>query len=531
MWCPIVRISFFFLCFCGFTFAQNYDVNLEKKVNYNNWGTAWDTIYVLKNNLVTLAILPKIGGRIMQYDLGNHPSIYIHNENKGKVPSDGNMVIGGFRTLPSPQSDFVWPSPPMLDCQPYTCLVRSDNSDSTVIYLESQVENSNDEKYKKHKGLQFKRLITVYKASTRVKLELTMLNKGNSTMKHGIWDITQSSCINNGPVDNKNFWVYFQRNPSSNLGSGKGYVQYMHEGTDDTQWRPDAAPGGIMGVQYQHKTGKIGADCSAGWICFVDQLDGYAYVKTFTYEKGKEYPDSGASVQVYTYNNMDMVEVEVLGPLTTLNAGDSVKMVENWYASRASGPVLAVNNAGLITKRLDAQQTADTMSVRGTYGLFYPGMIKCRYVNDSGELISVVDSLTTSPLDSMSFAGKYHVPAGAKVFQLEAFDNSGKSVGILDSVDVPNPVSIQGSLINSSAYYTEKVTLVSENRFLRGKVHTAGAYNVSVFNLDGKLVMSYDGNTNVSRSFSIPLKMNGSVLVRVSGSGWIESRVVTIIKS
>ncbi|NLE00936.1 MAG: hypothetical protein GX640_13800 [Fibrobacter sp.] len=527
--CPIIRIFSAFIFLFGLSFAQDYDVKLEKIVNYNNWGTAWDTIFVVKNDLITIAALPKVGGRIMQYDLGNHPSIYIHPESKGQVPSDGNTVIGGFRTLPSPQSDFTWPSPPKLDCKPYTCVVRSKNADSTVIYMESQIEDSNDEKYRTHKGLQFKRLITVYKASTRVKVEMTMLNKNGSTMKHGIWDITQSVCTNNGSVDKKNFWVYFQRNPSSKLGNGKGYVQYMHEGTDDSQWRPDAAPGGIMGVQYMQKTGKIGADCSAGWICFVDQLDGYAYVKTFTYEEGKEYPDEGASVQVYTYTDMPVVEVEVLGPLTTLNTGDSVIMVENWYATRASGPVLAVNNAGLITKRLEAQQTADTMAVNGTYGLFHSGIVKSVYVDDEGEEVLVADSVTVTPLDSLKINRKNQVPAGALVLRLEAFDKSGKSLGTLDSVLVPEPVAVRGSFENRSAMASGKMTLIAKRGLISGKVHTGGTFSVSIFDLKGKLLLKH-GNSSLDGSFTIPVDISGSLLVRVAANGWTESRIVTVVK-
>ena len=195
--CPIIRVSSVFILLCGLSFAQVYDVKLEKIVNYNNWGVAWDTICVVKNDLINIAMLPKVGGRIMQYDLGNHPSIYIHPESKVRFR---RWKYGDWRSfeLPSPQSDFTSPSPPKLDCKPYTCVVRSTNSDSAVIYMESQIEDSNDEKYKTHKGLQFKRLITVYKASTRVRVEMTMLNKGTSSMKHGIWDITQTNCSNNG---------------------------------------------------------------------------------------------------------------------------------------------------------------------------------------------------------------------------------------------------------------------------------------------------------------------------------------------
>lgn len=526
----IVRISFICLCFCGLISAQKYETKLEKIKNYNSWGADWDSIYVVKNDLVTVAVLPKVGGRVMQYDLGTHPSMYIHEESKGKVPTDGNTIIGGFRTLPSPQSDFTWPSPPKLDWNPYTCTVISNSTDSIVLYLESQVENNekNEDKYKTHKGLQFKRLLTFYKASSRVKVELTMLNKGSSTMKHGIWDITQSTCMNKGAIDKENIRVYFQRNPSSTLGNGKGYVRYESEGSDQTQWKADAAPGGIMGVHYMAKTGKIGADCKAGWICFVDQLDGYAYVKTFNYETAKEYPDSGASVQVYTYTDYGMLEVEVLGPLTTLNAGDSVKMVENWYATRASGPVLAVNNAGLITKRLEPQQTDDSMSVKGTYGLFYPGYVLCKFVKNDGESVSVADSFSVNPLDSLKFSKKYRVPAGATKFQLAAFDKSGKLLGILDTAMVPDPVGVNMQQNRSVSFSMRKVNITHNNRSVLINVLSEGSFTVSMFNLEGKLLSKVRGNTSINNTVSLSANSANAFIVRVNGCGWTESRIFSV---
>ncbi|MCX7726876.1 MAG: hypothetical protein N2053_08510, partial [Chitinispirillaceae bacterium] len=70
----------------GINNAAEYEVTLEKKSNYNGWGKDWDSVYVVKNRIVTLAAVPKIGGRVMQYDLGNHPSLYVDENNKGVMP-------------------------------------------------------------------------------------------------------------------------------------------------------------------------------------------------------------------------------------------------------------------------------------------------------------------------------------------------------------------------------------------------------------------------------------------------------------
>lgn len=419
--------------------AQSLDVSLERTTSHKDWGTGWDTIFVLQNGIVTLAAVPKIGGRVMQYDLGTNASIYIHGEYKGKVPPDGNAMVGGFRMLPSPQADFGWPSPPALDLNPYTCTVVASSADSAAIELTSSIENSTDAKYAKHKGLQFKRRITLYKASTRVKVEMTMLNKGQQQLQHGIWDITQTACGNN------DCWAYFQRNPSSSLGGGKGFVQYMGESASAaaaaeaaTQWKPDAAPGGIMGVQYLKKVGKIGADCKAGWICFNDRTTRYAYVKTFTWRNGETYPDSGASVQVYTYDDTyNMIEVEVLGPLVNLGPGDSTTLTEEWFAARASGTVLDINSAGLITRKLTVQEQNEGITVTGTYGVFQPGKVYARFIGTDGNPVSTADSFTVKPDDSLQMSGTYTVPPGVNRLQLQAYSTGGVLVGILDSAAVP----------------------------------------------------------------------------------------------
>ncbi|HEX2957834.1 MAG TPA: hypothetical protein VHO70_13445 [Chitinispirillaceae bacterium] len=506
-------------------FAQ-YPVSLEKKVNYKNWGAAWDTIFVLKNEIVTLAILPKIGGRIMQYDLKDHPSIYIEESAKNAVPADGNAFIGGYRAIPSPQSDFSWPAPPAIDCKPYTCKVLTTSEDSTVVYMESQVENSTDSKYTKHKGLQFKKVITLYKASTRAKVEVTMLNKGTSVLKHGIWDITQSDCSQNGTADTKNFWAYFKKNPSSTLGNGKGYVQYMNEGTDNSQWRPDAAPGGIFGVQYLKKTGKIGADCSAGWIAFIDQLDGYAYIKKFTYESGKEYPDSGSSVQVYTYNNRNTTEVEVHGPLVSLSPNDSTKMVENWFCARSIGPALDVNDAGIVTSRITAQQTADTLNIKGTYGLFYPGVVKATFVNKNNVEASTADTFTVTPFDSLAVSKKYKVPSGAVAIRLVAFNSNGNRIGVLDSASVPNPVDITNHKILNDITHLKNSRITLKSHSVRIAFNSPGKYVVNIFTTQGKLIERVKGIATASTILDIPLKCRNTGVLQIRGNGWVESSVI-----
>lgn len=502
------------------------NVSIEKVVNHNNWGAAWDTSYVIENGIVTLTAVPKIGGRVMQYDLGDHPSIYVDATNRGQVPADGNMMLGGFRQLASPQSDFGWPSGPHLDCLPYTCTIPVSSADSTVIHMESEVEN-NDEQGGTLNGLQFKRTLTVYRGTSRVRVLMTMINRGAQTKQKGIWGITQVVCSNNGSVDKTNIWVYFQRNPSSTMGSGNGYVRYVNEGPDQTQWLPDGGGEGIMGVQYMQKTGKIGADCSAGWICYVDKLDGYAYVRTFTYKDSKSYPDSGASVQVYTYTDYPTLEVEVLGPLTTLAQNDSTRLEENWYAARSCGPVVAVTSAGLVTRPLEVAQNQGAVEIDGSFGVFHEGMVKLQFSDNSGAVISTVDSMNVTPAESLVVNGSYTVPAGASKLRLELFDGAGNPVGALDSA-VVQPTSIYADANLTSPAYPEKFASAAARP--DGTVDIAvtlpGAFDAELFTADGKRLSRFSATGPFRSTINAGQQGTGLLILRVRSIG--ATRTVTL---
>jgi hypothetical protein len=508
--------------------ASPSDVIVEKKVNYNSWGAAWDSVVVVKNNIITLAAAPKLGGRVMQYDLGSHPSIFVNQAMINKTITDGDTMVGGFRQLPSPQSDFGWPPPPTLDFGKYLCTVKTATADSCVIYLESPIETSTDSIYAKHKGLQYKRTVTLYKASSRVKVEMVMLNKGTVTLTHGIWDITQSDCSNSGAADKQNMWVYFPLNPQSTLGHGKQYVEY--QGTNATQWNKNIVPG-IMGVQYRQVVAKIGADCKAGWVCFVDRLDGYAYAKTFTYQDGKQYPDSGASVQVYTYSRFNNTEVEVLGPLTALRAGDSVGMVENWYAARSKGPIYSVNSAGLISKPIDTVQTRhDTIVVQGSYGVFYPGTVRAMFKKADGGEFAAADSYSVTPNEYFELKDTLKVPAGAAKMALGLYTIGGKFVGNLDSITVK---SFATKTMNQGAapfqFRGNGLIITPKKKGLSIHMLYEGAYHLEIATSDGRRILELRGRG--SSSYLIPrLKLqSGVIYVRAFYRGAAENRRVIVL--
>jgi len=267
-------------------FGQGGVPSVESRSNYLNWG--WDAV-VMKNGLITVATVPAIGARIMQYDLGRHASIFVNESEIGKIyppgPSSSWPNFGGFKNWPAPQDRWGWPPPPTLDFGPYEVSTVAETADSVSIEAVGQVERWLTP------GLRFIRKTTVYKNSSRVRIYQTLVNEGNAAARWSVWDITQSIVHHPNKADYENFWVYFPIDPDSRYGkSGVRFDQ------NSSAWKGEVAPG-IYGIQFKPEGKKIFSDTygiTDSWACYADILDGYVYAKVFPLFKGQEYPGTRA---------------------------------------------------------------------------------------------------------------------------------------------------------------------------------------------------------------------------------------------
>ena len=80
---------------------------------------------------------------------------------------------------------------------------------------------------------------------------------------------------------------------------------------------------------------KVGVDDAAGWIASLYGGD-VLFSEHFTRARGATYPDKGTNAQVYTNAGADApyIEVEVLGPLADLKAGQTLTRTMSWRLQR-----------------------------------------------------------------------------------------------------------------------------------------------------------------------------------------------------
>lgn len=426
------------------TLAAADPVTTRAHDNLNDWGWPGHT---LSNGLVTVGVVPAIGGRIMQYDLGKHAFLWVNPAELGKVhaPADDGQWrnFGGFKTWVAPQHAWRrgmgnWPPPPTLDRGAWTIQSGPADDASAVLTLESPIETFDGWQAK---GLKMARRCTLTRGSTRLRVEQAVTNGSDHPQVVSLWDVTQMAACHPGVDDPDQFWVYFPKHPRSAYGP-RGFMSYA---TD-----PGSIPGlsqyhellgdGLVGVQYLRRGGKLGADSQAGWIAAVDERDGFTYVKRFAVKADAAYPEGPNTVAVYTHPDpaAPYVEVEVMSPLAELDPGKGFAFTIDWYATRIDGPILAVTDVAAVKQRLAVVVKDRRHRVSGTLGVFVEGtaaLVGLPRKADGKRL--ALASYYCSPLQPLLIDADLTIPPEIGTLAVEIADGDGRVVGIADQVELP----------------------------------------------------------------------------------------------
>jgi hypothetical protein len=352
---------------------------------------SWKSIHV-DNGLVSMRIVPGIGGRVMQYQLGDYGFFWVNTNLDGieppqsKLSKDNDWLnYGGDKLWPSPQgwkNSDQWPGPPdaVLDGGPFKLDIRKNTKSVSLSLISEEDEVS---------GIQFSRDIKMFEGTTRISIDAHMKNIGKKPRQWGIWGHTQLDASNRKKEAgyNQHYWGYCPLNSKSI--HPKGYhVMFGRENNPSYKTKD-----GIVGVHYQREVGKIGVDSDAGWIATVDGTAGKVFVQRFKFQPDKKYPNN-ASVEFWmnglgeinAYNktikmpedeisNPHVFESEVVGPYVKLKPGESTSLHYDWYSTDIGGnyPVIDCTEAGVVCESLTATLKNRQLTISGRFGVFMKG--------------------------------------------------------------------------------------------------------------------------------------------------------------
>jgi hypothetical protein len=415
----------------------------------------WDSIE-LKNDLIEVEAVPEIGGRIIQYTLGEYSFFWVNDELAGKAippsrlgPNGEWLNYGGDKTWPAPQgrdNEEQWPGPPdaVLDGGPYAGEVTKRDGQAVAIRMTSEKD--------KQSGIQFSRIVKIFDGTTHVCIDTTMKNIGTKRRRWGIWTVTQFDTSNrHGDGHNENYWAYCPLNPNSMYHRGYNVMLGL---VGHPSYKPDYE-NGMMRVHYDYHVGKIGMDSSAGWVATLDATDGYMFVHRFGYEPGKAYPDNalvefwlngpgeivawGREIEKMPDDMPYLMESEVLSPFAALEPGESYTFGHDWYAAKVPPGCVVVDcsDVGITCKELSAKVCGGQIRLDGEYGVFYEADARIVLLDGNDKQIKkVYDDFAVTPLKALvlsevKLAGEVTVPEDAAKAAICLYDAKGQLIGEL----------------------------------------------------------------------------------------------------
>jgi hypothetical protein len=272
----------------------------------------------MSNGSVSIVVVTEIGGRIMEYSLDGQNVLWRNVSELGQIYPLSNELhnYGGCKVWLTPEDQWSAAKDPIID-----------------------FGRVNVERLQSPKGLPILRVIggpslvsggliireISMDDSGAVTFKQTLRNISSKPIEYGLWDITQISCPS---------LIAFPIRSDSRFDDGVQYI--VAESKNSKQF---SVRDGMAITNYAGEFGKIGADSNGPWmIGFEGNL---AFVKQFgAMVKGGDYPDGGCSVEVYTADaRQNYMQMELLGPLTTLQPGGETSLIEHWQLLRLTQSV------------------------------------------------------------------------------------------------------------------------------------------------------------------------------------------------
>ncbi|WP_157766201.1 hypothetical protein [Aquimarina aggregata] len=417
--------------------AQQKTVSVEE--NYKNWN--WQNVHVAKNKYISLAVVPEAGGRILEYNLGEVPSLWLNSKMLGKTfPATDEIKqnewrnFGGYRLVPLPYENCSvdkegnkgkrWPPPVIIGAATYDVKVGKNNLGFQTIEATSGKQKLPVPKFFRDTGfvypdkieeeLQYSRILYIKPNSSLVYIDHTLKNVGDAPVKRGLKISSQHiSETELGMHDGENYVAYVPFSKELKLPNGEQFEittnaeqrwryvnrnrfkldkenpehveKYYNHGTN---WNGEVAPG-IYEIAYDYnQMAGIHMIASESWLCYVNKKTNTAFAKILEpYNSDLEY-DQGLNNAIFCSGLSEgYIETEVQTPLYKLNPDESFNYREIHGAAQIeNAPVLAVNLAGVTTKKLTVIKNSNRIT--GKYGVFNEGTAVLQFKSGDKVLIS-----------------------------------------------------------------------------------------------------------------------------------------------
>ncbi|HEY8464153.1 MAG TPA: hypothetical protein VIM29_09070 [Bacillota bacterium] len=275
-----------------------------ERINYRGWPNCYRISD--SNSQLEVVVTTDVGPRIIRCALAGKANLF--QEFPAEIGQTGGQewrMYGGHRLWHSPESQTRTYYP---DNHPVEAEIRADG-----IVLRQPQETTT--------GIQKELSITMVAGVSRVRVEHRLINGNCWAVTLAPWAITvmktggtaivpqYRKVVGEGLLPNRvlALWPYTEMN-DPRVEWGSRYIRVTQDPERSSAF-------------------KIGLSVPEGWLAYHNQ--DCLFVKQLPYLTGAVYPDGGVNAEIYTNNRF--LEVESLGALQTVEPGDAVTHIENWF--------------------------------------------------------------------------------------------------------------------------------------------------------------------------------------------------------
>lgn len=276
----------------------------------------WPNTYRISNGLIDARIVTDIGPRIMDVrPAGGATLLYVRESEAGKSGETEWMQRGGWRLWVSPErKDTTY----ALD----NSLCQAEIIDETTLRVTGPPQPA--------AGIQKGVDVTLVPGERRLRIVSHVKNVSDHALTYAAWSL---------PVlrPGGRAFVPLDVGPLTAFDATRRYILWSYTKFDDPRYHfgdrlieidhtrvKATAP---THVGRRDDESKVGADSGQGWAAYL--LDGTLFLKRFPHDPKGQYPDGGATIEVYSSH--EFLELENLGPLTTIAPGEEIVLPEDWW--------------------------------------------------------------------------------------------------------------------------------------------------------------------------------------------------------
>jgi hypothetical protein len=271
----------------------------------------WPNCYRITNGEVELIVTTDVGPRVMRFGFVGGQNLFKEfTEQLGKSGEKQWIARGGHRLWMGPEDAKLTYA---LDNGPVKIETKGG-----VVTLTQPVEPET--------GLEKQIAIRLAESGSRVDVVHRLRNAGKTTRELAPWVLTMMAQGGHGVTGFPPRGTHPEQ-----LAPTNPLVMWAFTDLSDARWtftkkymvlRQDAKNTG----QPQ----KLGTYNTSTWGAYV--LNGDVFIKRSSADPKKKYPDFNCSYETFT--NQDFLELETLGPVSTVASGASVEHTERWSLHR-----------------------------------------------------------------------------------------------------------------------------------------------------------------------------------------------------